>query len=164
MYLMNKIKYIHSFSFFVLAIIFLSGCTAMQTLKEDYLHSDEFNEFTMREAIDKIKTDYLGVEKLDDDARQKAELIAYDYFITTEYISDYEALDPTIDDAIQMPEALPYFFIHFFSKDNNIDIAQTSYLVVVNRYYNNVEYSGVYTLPKGDPFYRYHNIIKKINN
>jgi len=147
---------------FFIASIFLSGCVAVEALKEDYLRVDEFNEFTMREAFEKIKRDYLGVDDLDHDTRRKAELLAYDKIMSTKYIDDYEVLAPTIDDALQMPETQPYIFVHFFPKEEKTDLDHTSYLVVVNRFYKRIEYADIFTLPKGDSFYRYYEILQKI--
>ncbi len=161
---MDKERNIKKAVCFFFVIVFLSGCTAVDTLKENYLRVDEFNKFTMREAFNTIKRNYLGVGDIDHDTRQKSELMAYDKIMGTQYKDDYEVLDPTIDDALQMPEALPYIFVHFFPKEGRPDITRTSYLVVINRFYKRIEYSGVFTLPKGDPFYRYHEILRKIQH
>ncbi|VAX37905.1 hypothetical protein MNBD_UNCLBAC01-856 [hydrothermal vent metagenome] len=153
---MKKIIYLVVFSFL------LSGCSALKIWKRDYWKADEYDKFTLSDALHKLKVDYWNVEEGDADVRRSAELTAYDVIMQTEYKNIYEVLDAEIDDELNMPDAAPYIFVHFNPKEEYIETAETTYLVVINRFYNRAVYSGVYIQPKGDPLYRYYEILKNV--
>jgi len=146
----------------ILICVFLTGCSAVETLKEDYLKADQFDESTMSEAFNVLRRDYLGVEDNDKDLRRQARLAAYDHILRTPYAKDYEALRPVIDDALKAPEAAPYIFIHFFPKKGREDLKKTSYLVVFSRIRRKIVYADKFTLPSGDPLYRYYSVLAKL--
>jgi len=140
----------------------LSGCAAIQEIKEDYLKTNEYDSFVMEDAFNQLKHNYLGVSDLDKDTRRKAEILAYDKILSTSYKDDYEVLQPIIDDNLTMPQAYPYIFVHFLPREEKPELLPNSYLVVFNRFHARIVYSGVFTPPKGDPLYRYHEILKHI--
>jgi hypothetical protein len=147
-----------------------SSCDALETIKKDYLRADEFDSDTIDEAVRSLKVDYLGLDEPSDEIMAKAEIIAYNKIITTPYKDSFQIHFPKVDEHLTMPEAFPYMFVHFTPKlDEDIEgekfhTSFQTYLVVVSRFYDKILYSGLFSLPKGDPFYRYNSIIKIIEN
>ena len=146
----------------ILICVCLTGCSAVETLQEDYLKADQFDESTINEAFRVLRRDYLGMDDSDKDLRRQARLAAYDRIMRTPYAKDYEALRPVIDDDLKAPEAAPYIFIHFFPKKERKDLNKTSYLVVFSRIQHKIVYAGKFTFPSGDPLYRYYSVLAKL--
>jgi len=147
-----------------------AGCDTMQLIKKDYLKMDEFNSDTLGEAMRNLKVDYLGLDESNDEIMAKAEIIAYQEIITTPYADKFYIHSPFVDESLKMPRAFPYMFVHFIPKKVDdeavaeINTPFQTYLVVVSRFYDRILYSGFFSRPKGDPFYRYNSIIKIIEN
>ena len=151
----------HNIIFFVI-VFALSGCGSMETIKKDYLTDNELNNDNYREIMDTFKRDYIGIEPKDTTLMTKAKIMAYEEIIKTKYKDNFEIYAPEIDTKGGMPEALPYIFVHFSKRVDKTDIPLTTYLVVVDRFYERIAYSGVYELPQGDLFYRYQDVLRKI--
>jgi len=94
------------------------SCEAVDTFRDDYLQVDELTVDKWKEAMHSLKIDYLGFEESDKDIVWKAELMAYDEMLTTDYKDDYEVLDPVVDKNLSMPRAYPYIFVHFLPRDD----------------------------------------------
>ena len=137
---------------------------AMIKLGNDYLKADEFNDETMREAGREFKYDILGANKpiIDKKQAKAAILKAKETLLASEYKADYIMRSAKIDKEFGMPETRTYIFVHFKPVKDNREISETTYLVVVNRFYDQVFCSGVYSESTGDPFYRYVDVLKEI--
>ncbi len=148
----------------ITSLVFLAGCKAVDTIKTDYMKSDQWNEHTMPDAIETIKKDYLGAEETSEDRKRADEikLIAKQQIVASNYAAQYQISAASIDHDPGMPDAFSYYFVHFPLLDESNNPEHKTYLVVINRYNNQVEYSGVFIPPAGDAFYRYNEILKNI--
>ncbi len=132
----------------------------MDTIKQDYLKADEFDDHSMREAMKTLKTDYLGGKENNRVERERLELLAYDEIMKSPYKNDYQVLFPKIDDQLRAPNSHPYYFVHFPPNVGRSDIAGTTFLVVINRVRERAEYADVFILPGGDPYYKYSQVLR----
>ena len=144
-------------------IVVFSGCSALKTFKKDYLKGDEMESGTMGQAMKTLKYDYLRATKPDFFSEKnimKARLIAQDAISATKYGEDYQVDLPVVDKDIMMPGTEDYVFVHFQAKEDKP--SQTTYLVVISRFFDHVVYSGVFTTPKGDSFYKYSQVLREL--
>lgn len=149
----------------LISICFLCfGCQAMHTINNDYMKADEWNKDTMPDAMETLKKDYLGATETKEDRKRTEEIqfIAKQQIMGTDYANAYEISAPQIDRNPGMPNAFSYYFVNFPLLSSDPALAQTTYLVVIKRFNNQVMYSGVFTPPQGDSFYRYNEILRQI--
>ena len=144
--------------------VFLSGCGAGKKINKDYLQADEWESETMREAVDVIKKDYLGdpETKMDREKQEQLKSIARESLLAAGMDSAYDLENVDIIQDAGMPETFEYHFIHFLPLETRLDLAGSSYLVVIGRLENRVLFSDVYHKPSGSSFYRYHDVLKVI--
>ncbi|MBF0533295.1 MAG: hypothetical protein HQL23_09430 [Candidatus Omnitrophica bacterium] len=147
-----------------IAAAVLCGCATWREYREDYLKADQQSDATLKESMQTFKYDYLNANRpIMTEERKTAILkIAKETLLKSELKSDYQLDFPEIDESMRMPETYGYIFVSFPPVTTNPKITQTTFLVVIHRFYDRVLFSGVYTQPKGDPFYRYSDIISKI--
>ena len=148
--------------YFAILICAVAGCSHLQTFGDDYMGAEDYHKETLSEALLKFKTECLRAEVSDADKTRRAELMAYDVIMATEHHPSYRVLEPQIDTKVIMPEATPYIFVHFLPKPDIPEVSETTFLIVFSRFYDKVVYSGLYTPPGGDSFYRYHDIVKEL--
>lgn len=147
----------------LISMIIFSGCSAMKTIKNDYLKGDEMESGTMGKAMKTLKYDYLKATKPDYFSEKnvmKARLIAQDAMSATKYVEDYQVDFSVVDTDIMMPGTEDYVFVHFPPKEDKF--SDTTYLVVISRFFDRVVYSGVFTTPKGDSFYKYSQVLREL--
>lgn len=176
---MNKIV------FFVVAVLIFGGCAsatvgdkssqvydadenvfaeAMIELGDEYLKADELSADKMKQAGKAFKYDILGANKPVIDKKQAKEAIfkAKKTLLGSEQKADYILKSARIDKDFGMPDTKEYIFVHFDPVKDKPEISETTYLVVINRFYDMVFYSGIYSQTPGDPFYKYADVLKEI--
>src|SRR3989339_144547 len=137
---------------------------AMDEIGNDYLKANELSSEKMKEAGRKFKYDILGANKPVIDQKQaKAAIIkAKKTLSESERKMDYLLKSAKIDKSIGMPETRGYIFVHFNPLKDKSELEGTTYLVVINRFFDLVVYSDVFSQSKGDPFYKYADVLKEI--
>lgn len=151
---------------FLLMTVFLIGCSAMHEIKTDYMKGDEAHEGMWTEAFQTLKTDYLGGSAIDKKRIKVIKLTATDVLLKSEYAGQYQAKNPMIDADPGMPEAFNYIFVHFLlnTPKGEVQSTENTFMVVISRFNDRIEYSGIFNKPVGNYFYRYHEILKKIRH
>ncbi|MBU0467993.1 MAG: hypothetical protein KKF78_06310 [Candidatus Omnitrophica bacterium] len=137
---------------------------AMEEISIDYLKANELSSERMREAGREFKYDILGANKpvIDKKQAKAAILKAKKTLSESEHKMAYLLKSAKIDKEIGMPDTRNYVFVHFSPIKDNPDISGETYLVVINRFYDIVVYSGIFSPSKGDPFYKYADVLKEI--
>lgn len=165
--------------FYLFIILFLcAGCAsipkdneeenvfvgAMKEIKRDYLKGDEFSPEKVNEAGRRLKYDVLGVTEpaLEKKKAKEVLLRAKKTLMTSEYKDNYRLVSGKISKNTGMPDTRDFIFIHFNPIKDKKEANGTTYLVVIHRVYDLIVYSGVFTQPAGDAFYKYADILKEI--
>ena len=153
--------------YLVICVLFscLVGCSAMETLRDDYLDVDEYDANTMYEAGQDLKYDFLGAEKpfLEKDEKSAVLFVSQNRLLLTEYKDKFLLSEAYIDEDPGLPEAFSYIFVHIPPKPEYPELAGSTYLFVYRRIeQGKIIYEELFTPSKGDSFYRYNNILKKL--
>ena len=119
---------------------------------------------TSKPTVESIQKQYQKVSMEDDVTDKEALVIAQNELLKSTLVSDYKLFEPHIDQDLMMPEAYKYIFVQFKPNENKPEISDRVFLVVINPYFKRVEYTGEFKGPGGDPVYKYHDLLKKIEH
>ena len=115
------------------------------------------------EVRDAYKHDYLDVKPHLSRSRVKEiTFLAERELLKSPYRDDYRIVSAEIDERPSEPRTHNYIFVHFDPLSFRRDIQETTFLVVFARIDDRILYSGIYTPPPGDPYYRFNPIVEKI--
>ena len=136
---------INRFYLLILALI-ISGC------------------ITSKPTVESIQKQYQKVSMEDDVTDKEALVIAQNELLKNPLVSNYKLFEPKIDQDLMMPEAYKYIFVHFKPNEDKPEVENKVFLVVINPYFKRVEFTGEFKGPGGDPVYKYHDLLKKIEH
>lgn len=100
---------------------------------------------------------------IDDGVTEKEAVIWAQHTILKDNLrGDYDILKPWVDNKLMMPEAYRFVFIQFPPTPQKAQSDSSPYLIVINRFYQRIEYRGAFKAPAGDPVYRYLDILRSL--